>query len=230
MNTAQIEPVALATLAPNPRNPKRHANALIEESMTRFGMVEPVIVDQRTGFLISGHGRVETLRSMFDANEPAPEWITTDADGGWLVPAVTSWSSANDFEADAAIVSLNRTTEIGGWETQPLADILSGLLTEENGLAGVGYGADDLDVLLRALDANDKFTMDFTDVIDEFLDVTNTGAESFTKQAFRVLRVVFPNEDGARLFYDTLNVAYDETARSLAYPFANRTPAEVFNG
>lgn len=220
--------VKLSELQANPRNPKKHANETIGASIDRFGMIEPVIVDQRTGYLISGHGRTETLRMMKARGEAPPDWVKVH-DDDWLVPTVTSWSSRSDAEADAALVALNRTGEIGGWDPRQLADILQSL-SANDALDGVGYGKNDLDLLLRTLEADDQFNQDFENVIDEFLDMTGTGDQDFTKNAFRVLRVVFPDEAGARKFFDTLGVAYDATCRSIAWPYAPaRHDAEVFD-
>lgn len=229
MFTHTLELVPLNDFRFNPRNPKHHAHATIGASINRFGMIEPIIVDKRTGYLISGHGRVTTLRQMRDAGEPAPDGIeVTDID--WLAPAITSWASANDQEAEAALVALNRTTEIGGWNTRSLADILE-TLTAADALAGVGYGQNDLNLLLRTLEAENQFTQDFTDVIDEFIDQTGTGSANFEgRRAFRVLRVVFPHEEGVRQFFDKLGLAYEPTARSIAYPHApERLAREMFN-
>lgn len=136
------EYMALESLLPNPANPKAHDNDLIDASIGRFGYVEPITLDERTGCLISGHGRRETLIAMRERGESVPEGVTVrDGDGAWLVPVARGWASRTDTEALAALVALNRTTEVGGWEEKALLDLLD-QVTEMGGddaLLGVGY-------------------------------------------------------------------------------------------
>lgn len=146
--TRKIEHLALSSLAVNPVNPKAHDLDTIDKSIGRFGYVEPVVVDGRTGQIISGHGRTATLRAMEERGETAPEGVVLDEDGSWLVPVVTGWSSRTDAEASAALIAMNRTTELGGWVDDALLDLLDGLAQdEEAGLSGVGYSEDELEEL-----------------------------------------------------------------------------------
>ena len=115
-------------------NPKRHALETVAASIRRFGFLDPVIVDGRTGRVVGGHGRIEALNAMRTGGEPRPSGIGGRGDT-WLVPTVDGWQSANDGEADAALVALNLTSEQGGWDLTELAALLDQL----PGLDGVGY-------------------------------------------------------------------------------------------
>lgn len=144
------ELVPLASLVPSPKNPKLHSEG-IQTSISRFGFIEPVVIDERTGQLISGHGRMEALQEAQGAGQDPPEGIEVQA-GEWLVPVNRGWASKNDQEASAALVALNRYVELGGWDDQALADILQDLSAVPDGLEGIGYDQDDLDQMLAALD------------------------------------------------------------------------------
>lgn len=207
----------LEELRPNPRNPKRHDNATIDKSMGRFGMIEPVVVDQRTGFLISGHGRVETLTERRDRGESPPEGVAVDSDGRWLVPAMTSWSSRSDEEAEAALVALNRTVVTGGWDDELLADVLVSL-QQLDAMEGVGFSDEELNLMMRKLDAQATVTADLSDVIDEFVGSTHLNQVGSSYGMFRTLVLHFPTEPDARRFYEAIGVSYDLTARSMVYP------------
>lgn len=145
--------VPLEDLRPNPMNPKGHSIETIDASVGRFGYVEPIVMDERTGYLISGHGRRETLLAMKERGETAPEGVTVDGDGRWRVPVARGWRSRTDTEAAAALIALNRTTELGGWVDDALLDILDTLTEEEDGLAGVGFEHDEVDDLRERLQA-----------------------------------------------------------------------------
>ena len=146
----QVEYRPLASLEGDPRNPKAHDVGTITASVDRFGYLEPIVVDGRTGLIVSGHGRAATLRAMRDRGEAPPEGVREEPPGVWMVPVVTGWSSRSDTEAAAALIALNRTTELGGWVDESLLGLLDGLADVEDGLVGVGYTGSDIDHL-RAL-------------------------------------------------------------------------------
>lgn len=151
----RLEYLSLDVLAAStdPRNPKAHDTDLVESSIDRFGFVEPVVLDERTGRLVSGHGRVETLRTMKEAGALPPDGVElVEGFADWMVPAIVGWASRSDAEAAAALVALNRTTEVGGWDERALTDLLE-RIDEANdwGLSGTGYDEADLDDLRARL-------------------------------------------------------------------------------
>ena len=146
----RVEFMRVDDLVPALRNPRAHDIDALRQSVARFGFVAVPIIDERTGRLVAGHGRVQLLRVDQDAGKPAPEGILTDADGKWGVPVARGWASADDTEADAYLVADNRLTEIAGWDTEALVNSLQELL-EGAGLTGVGYLPDDVDDLYAKL-------------------------------------------------------------------------------
>lgn len=179
--------VRLDNLYEHPKNPKAHDLETIDSSVGRFGYVEPVVVDERTGYLISGHGRRATLLAMRERGEAAPEGVQEDADGMWRVPVVRGWRSRTDSEATAALIAMNRTTELGGWVDDELLELLDNLAQEEgDGLAGVGFDGQGIEALRARLEAEalvDGFNadgpdgdLDSDDLDDDFLgEVEVTG-------------------------------------------------------
>lgn len=142
--------VELDTLTPADRNAKGHDAGTITRSVGRFGFIDPIVLDERTGKLIAGHGRRDELLRARDAGEPAPDGVIVKA-GKWTVPVVRGWASADDLEADAAGVALNRTVEAGGWDTEQLAAILADVAESEAGLIGVGFDSHELDAMIASL-------------------------------------------------------------------------------
>jgi len=128
------------------RNPKEHDLGLLHASIARFGFRSPVIVNDATGTILAGHGRVDALLQRMAAGEPLPAGCKLAEDGGWLVPAVRGNELPSE-EAEAYSIADNRSTELGGWDEGKLAEILKGLV-EAGGLDGVGYDENDLDALL----------------------------------------------------------------------------------
>lgn len=146
-----IDYLPLDDLKPAPRNPKQHDQAGISASLARFGVIEVQVMDERTGRLVSGHGRLDSYRAARDAGDDPPEGVDVNDDGVWLVPVLRGWKSRNRQEADAALVSVNRLIELGGWEDAALAAGLVTVAATPSGFVGVGFAKTDLDRLHASL-------------------------------------------------------------------------------
>ena len=81
----RIEYVPLTELKGDPRNPKAHDVGTINGSIDRFGVLDLIVRDERTGYLISGHGRTKALTHMSSKGETAPDGVKVSEDGEWLV-------------------------------------------------------------------------------------------------------------------------------------------------
>ena len=148
-----IEYMPLDGLKGAKRNPKNHDLGQLHASVERFGYAETMLLDERTGRLVAGHGRLATLRHLSEKGVRPPDGIKLDAAGEWLVPVTRGWASANDTEAEAYLITSNSSVEAGGWNDAELAEMLSDL-AKKDALAGTGYDDDDVDKLLKDLDPN----------------------------------------------------------------------------
>jgi len=134
-----IEFVKLSSLVGATKNPKQHDLVTLRRSVERFGFVEPSTVDERTGRLVAGHGRTQTLRDLEAAGGDPPKGVKIDDDGDWTIPLSRGWASADDGEAEAYIVASNRLVELGGWDDTLLDDILANTAETPLGLDGIGF-------------------------------------------------------------------------------------------
>jgi hypothetical protein len=134
----------LDEIQPAEVNPKDHDLGAIMESMRRFGFVAPLVVNTTTGNLVVGHGRAKALQQLVEEGEQPPNRITVDKAKRWKVPVVNV-EFASDEEARAYLVADNRLTELGGWNYDELAQVLTGL---GDNLVGTGYDGEDLDDVL----------------------------------------------------------------------------------
>lgn len=144
----RTEYIPLDHLRADPANPKAHDTGAIDASIGRFGIIDQIVRDDRTGYIISGHGRDETLRQMRDRGDNPPDGVRLDASGNWLVPVIVGWASRTDAEARAALIALNQTTILGGWVDDALLDLLDNL----DDYTGVGFTEDDTDDLRARLE------------------------------------------------------------------------------
>ncbi|MCD6192506.1 MAG: hypothetical protein J7L26_03430 [Candidatus Aminicenantes bacterium] len=140
----EFEYVSLDELKPLKRNPKRHDLGTLHGSFKRFQFIDPIIVNRRTGHVISGHGRLEALVQKHKSGEKPPGNVRAKGDC-WLVPV--NWVDVPEKEEEAAALALNRTVELGGWNEAELAEILSDLATID-ALEGVGWTPEEVDYLL----------------------------------------------------------------------------------
>lgn len=143
----RLEMLPLAGLKAARRNPKDHDLGALGQSVEAHGFVEPLVLDERTGRLVAGHGRLEHLQQLQASGAPAPEGVETLPGNRWLVPVVRGWRSKDDHQAESYLLASNRVTELGGWKEPELAAMLKDLAAGDR-LLGSGYDGDALDELL----------------------------------------------------------------------------------
>ncbi|GGR68073.1 hypothetical protein GCM10008959_32690 [Deinococcus seoulensis] len=140
-STLRIEYLPLADLTRWPGNPKEHADGAIAASISRFGFRDPLAIDETTGRLIAGHGRLSVLERAHAAGQPAPQFVQVRDDGMWLIPVTRGGSFADESEASAYLIAHNRTSELGGWNEDLLAGMLGSLDDSLRAVAGFDLDA-----------------------------------------------------------------------------------------
>lgn len=143
----------LSKITTNPRNPKAHDVEAIDRSIQRFGYVAPIIIDTNTGYLVSGHGRVETLLQMKSAGKPAPARVQV-VDEEWLIPAVYVHIKSEE-EALAYTIADNRLTQLGDWNQEALVNVLHDIANHTDLFSATGFNNDDLDAMIYNLERQD---------------------------------------------------------------------------
>lgn len=153
-NPRRIEYVDIDEIEAAPRNPKGHSAEMIDGSFTEHGFTEAALLDERTGRLVAGHGRLAGLRARRAADGEPPEGIVVRRDGRWLMPVQRGWASRDDAQAEAYLLMSNRATEAGGWDQVGLADVLTDLVSSDVPLEASGFTDTDLSQLLDELARN----------------------------------------------------------------------------
>lgn len=143
----RIEYMDLDSLKAAKRNPKRHALRKLDESVGRFGYTEPILLNEKTGRMVAGHGRREALLKRREAGEAPPAGVRVEGDA-WLVPVVRGVSFKSEREAEAYLLASNRLVELGLWDDEELAAVLK----DVDSFDGVGFDDDDYRRLLADLD------------------------------------------------------------------------------
>lgn len=175
----RLEYVTLGELKAWPRNPKSHDLPLIKNSINRFGFNDPMTVDERTGQLLEGHGRLEALESMKASGLEPPARVKVNENGDWMAPLLRGISFESDLEAEAYIIGHNRSTEMGGWSDELLAEIFSDFEESNENLDKL-YGSIGFDIE-QAREIVDLQALEGVDVVDrkrnveERLETYNAG-------------------------------------------------------
>ena len=114
--TMRVESIPVAKLNPAPYNPRKisdDAMARLEKSIEKWGLVDPLIWNKRTGTLIGGHQRLKVLRKRGIA---AAECVVVD------LPL---------SREKALNVALNNQKMAGEYDFTMLADLLQEIDTGE---------------------------------------------------------------------------------------------------
>lgn len=144
----------LSELRKRPQNPKRHDLDGIGSSIDRFGYVMPIAVDERTGLIFAGHGRLESLELRKQTGKPPPGRLKIDrASGEWLVPVLRGIEFSTPEEAEAYVVADNQLTVAGGWDDGLLREVLQRHDAAQLPVTGLGFDDAELERLLHATDA-----------------------------------------------------------------------------
>ena len=126
MSKIKIEYVSLDKLKPWPDNPKRHDLTSILNSIERFDVTQPILVQKSTNRIIAGHGRVEAFRKLEMAE----------------VPVV--YLDMSDEAAKAYLLVDNQTVIAGGWDDTLLERILQEIHVESPDIHMDDMGFEDL--------------------------------------------------------------------------------------
>ncbi|WP_433067346.1 hypothetical protein [Dactylosporangium sp. CS-033363] len=141
----------LPSIRPAETNPKEHHGDGIRASLVEHGLAESPLLDERTGRLIAGHGRIDQLRDLAAAGGTPPDDVHVDVDGVWLVPVQRGWASKSAAHAKAYLAASNQLTIAGGWDLDALGVML--LDVDEAGLLDAsGFDRSELDAILHVDD------------------------------------------------------------------------------
>ena len=138
----------IANLVPHPQNPNKHPDkqiALLAKIIRNSGWRSPIVVRKRSGFIVSGHGRLEAAK---------------------LLNVQTVPIDVQDFKTEAEefahLVADNRIAELSGLSDDKLTELLSGLSETDIDMELTGFDGDELAKLLEVnheeVEGSEKFS------------------------------------------------------------------------
>lgn len=135
-NNLQIREVPVNSIKPAAYNPRKISDQAFEglkESLKKFGMPSPLVINKRSGILVSGHQRLKAATSLGWATVPAVEVDLTPAEEKALNVTLNNKHISGDFTAGLAEVLDDVRLELGDefMSSLHLADIEIPPLTGE---------------------------------------------------------------------------------------------------
>lgn len=128
----EIIKMKLANLTQHPKNVRIHTKRNLEaikNSLTKFGLYKPIIVQKSTGYVIAGNGTLQAANAL-----------------GWD-EIECNVLDLSDAEANALAIMDNRTGELSQWDEKNLVESLQ-KLRESSVLDFSGFDNMDLDRML----------------------------------------------------------------------------------
>lgn len=122
--------VPIAGLTPYGDNPRRGNTSVIVESLSRHGQYRPIVVRAKTFEVLAGNHTLAAAKEL-----------------GWTEIAAT-FVDVSDDEAARIVLVDNRAADLGSYDDEVLANLLTGL----DDLQGTGYDAEDLAALVALQD------------------------------------------------------------------------------
>ena len=168
-----IEKKQIADLIPAPYNPRQSTakqEKHLKESLEKFGMVEPIIFNKQTGYIVGGHFRVRELKKL---GIKEIECVIVDLN-----------------EADEKELNIRLNANTGSWDWDTLANDWEVVDLEEWGLDIPQFNQDiNLDDFFEEnneeKDVKNKIILEYTE--DDF----NLVNEAFKKHSGSKEQIIF---------------------------------------
>ena len=125
------------------KNPKKHNIPAIEHSISKFGYINPIVINEANQTILAGHGRLESLIEMKRLNMDPPLGIKVGDEGNWFAPVIRG-ITLNQNDHLAYTIADNQLTMSSGFR-----DNITELLKEIEDLGDInlnqlGFSQDDL--------------------------------------------------------------------------------------
>lgn len=127
----QIERVPVDSLKYHPANPRRGNVDVIAESLDVNQQFAPIVVQKSTRYVLAGNHTLKACQQL-----------------GWTEVDV-AFVDVDDAAARRIMLAANRTADLGSYDHDALAELLSSL---DDDLDGTGYSHEDLEKLLAPAD------------------------------------------------------------------------------
>lgn len=148
-----IQTIQLEKLRPADYNPRKNLTKedkeyqKLERSLKSFGNVQPIVYNQKTGNVVSGHQKLKILQEQ--------GFKETDC----------VIINLNEEEEKALNIALNKIT--GKWDYSKLESVINELAEKEYDLSKTGLDDEEIQDLISELDIKDEDFLQGTEIVKE---------------------------------------------------------------
>lgn len=128
MQLIDVDPRQLTPAPYNPRTMAAHEGENLVRSLRDWGVIENIVVNRRTGHIVSGHMRVAAAVKAGLATVPV-HYLDVD-------------------ETTERQINLHMNRTRGQWDDQGLAEVLAWLQAQDADMALTGFGEDEIAKIL----------------------------------------------------------------------------------
>lgn len=132
-----VEMVSTSDLTPHPDNPRRGDINTIAESIKVNGFYGALVAQRSTGRILVGNHRYLAAQKLGIKEVPV------------------AWVDVDDARAKKIMLADNRSHDLGDYDSEALAKLISDLYDSDEGLLGTGY-TDDIGQFLMGKDEDDS--------------------------------------------------------------------------
>ena len=201
----EIEHIKITDLKPAEYNPRRISEEdyqKLKNSISTFGLVDPIIVNLKNMHIVGGHQRYDVLldQSMEDNDFMAELPMIRLGDVGFVFTD-TSLSIEDDDHEKALNLALNKIS--GEWDNDKLAEVLEDLEDSDLDLELTGFDELESSVLLDndLLDLfNEDDITDDEELPDDYVDVEGDRAGRAC-----TITISFPDKEEANEFLEAVH-------------------------
>lgn len=130
-----IRVVPVSYPKPDPANPRHHTDrnmATIKASLSRHGMVMPLLIEKETRFVIQGHGTLEAVKEL----------------GGTHVAIIEVAKDSKQREELRDL--MNRAAELSEWDYKSLAESFRRYMVSDDQMSLIGWEKFETEPILAA--------------------------------------------------------------------------------
>lgn len=160
-----VEQWDTASVKPYPYNHKKHPPKqidMLKRSIKMQGLLDPIVID-KTGVIISGHGRFEAIKLL-----------------GWAKVSVRVLRDVSDEQASALRIAANKTVS-NEYDTDMLSRELRALAETEMDVSALGF--DDKELSMLIADVGEINADSLVDDMDLAMDAHEAGIGETARKA-----------------------------------------------
>jgi len=164
----EIQVMPISALKNNPRNPRQISDlalSRLQKSVERFGLVEPIVYNKRSGCIVGGHQRVKALKQL---GEKEATVVVVDLD---------------ETDEKALNIALNSTSLMGEFVQESVDAILQEIHGQNRQLAeDIGFAGRDMDLNMRIKEEYGEVGEKLNEVIKETPHWSDFSGDRPTKE------------------------------------------------